>query len=239
METSMTLRRTKVVTGIFLLCIMSIPGCVKNNAPNNNTTCGCLSAHDAELVDTLAREAGIPMVSGTYVTSVDSFTHGCDSVLYTVSTQYRIPYTGGAFTLSRKIRVTAIKSGEDIAISAQAGAFPVFLDTISHWYQTLGLADSNVCTSDVEFGLVDSINTRLLALMNPRTDHLVVTRNTIHSSCDTINSNVSVSDAARYFSLDFDIRMAQQGNSMIISYGKDGQLYPANTVPEWCNKLLK
>jgi hypothetical protein len=218
---------------------MIMPGCVKNNAPNNNTNCGCLSTHDTELVDTLAREAGIPMVSGSFVTSVDSFTHGCDSVLYTVSTQHRISFVGDSFTLFRKIRVSIIKSGEDVAITAQAGAFPVFLDTISNWYHTLNLADSNFCLSDVENGLVDSVNTRLLAIMNPRADHLLVTRNTLHSTCDTINSNVSVSDAARYFSLDFDIRMAQQGNTMIISYGTGGRVYQANTVPEWCNKLLK
>lgn len=203
--------------------------------------CPCLSERSALVADTLGGILGDLIRSGSANGFPGGFTRDCDAIRYTYNVWFSVGDPGrrdSQLTLNPlPVSVRIDRDGGDLIYEARIGEEDLAKDTVRQWWNAFGAGDSAICLPSVENVIVDSIDGRLLAMLDFPAWDLQSSAEETHASCDTLAMKLTLADPAHPRSLAFDLEAKADGDSLAVTATLGEQAFPLLRASPWCLQL--
>ena len=203
--------------------------------------CPCLSGQPALVADTLGGMLGGLIESGAANGFPGDFTRSCDSIRYTYFAWVSVSdpvHPDSQLTLNTlPVAVRIDRDGGNLIYEARIGETELAKDTVNQWWIAFKAGDSATCLPNVENVIVDSIDGRLLALLDFPAWELQPALEGVEASCDTLTAKLTLADPAHPSSLVFNLAAKADGDSLSVTATIGTQTFPLFQASAWCRKL--
>jgi hypothetical protein len=223
-----------------ILSMMALAQCGGDGSPAAKG-CPCLSGKPSLVADTLGGILGGMIRSGAANGMPGGFSRGCDSIRYTYYAWFSVGdpvRPDSQLTLNTlPVSVRIDRDGGNLIYEARIGDDELAKDTVRQWWMAFGAGDSATCLPNVENVVVDSIDGRLLALLDFPAWTLRTSLDDARASCDTLAARLTLSDPSHSRPLVFDLTAKAEGDSLAVTATLGAQTFPLFQSSAWCRKL--
>jgi hypothetical protein len=222
------------------LSLLALAQCDGGGSPDAKG-CPCLSEKSALVADTLGGLLGDLVRTGAANGTPGGFTRGCDSIRYTYYAWFSVgdPVRADSQltlnTLPLSVRID--RAGGDLIYEARIGGEALAQDTVRQWWIAFKAGDSAACLPNVENVIVDSIDGRLLALLDFPAWKLQTSLEDARASCDTLAARLILADPSHPRPLVFDVTAKAEGDSLAVTAMLGAQAFPLLRTSTWCRSL--
>ncbi|HEX8319601.1 hypothetical protein [Longimicrobium sp.] len=226
-----SIRTAAVIASLFALA-----HCSETTRPEKKG-CPCLSARQDLIADTLGGLLAGIVRTGTANGFPGGFARSCDSIRYTYFTWLSIATPArpdSQITLNNPpVDVRIDRAGGSLMYEARMEGGELAKDTVP----TRWIGNPAVCLPNVEKVVVDSIDARLLSLLNFPAWKLQPSVAKVSASCTTLDAELALADPSHPRKLSFGISATAHGDSLAVTASLGGQSFPLFQSGAWCQTL--